>query len=92
MAYQSWDAENSPKKMRGFLDFEDDEVKFFTRRFFILKEKEKVLEYYKEDPLVYIFILIELLLKLFLILKIVTCFTFLCILTTQFPYHYHANN
>ena len=55
MACQSWEAENAPKEMRGFLDIEDDEVKFFTPRFFILKEKKKVLEYYRNDPLVCVF-------------------------------------
>ena len=52
MACHSWEAEYIPKKMRGFLEFEDEELKFFTRRFFVLKAKKKVLEYYREDPLV----------------------------------------
>ena len=40
------------KKMRGFLEIEDEEIKFFTKRFFILRRKQDVLEYYRQDPLV----------------------------------------
>jgi len=52
MASQSLEAESIPKVMKGFLEIEDDELKFFTRRFFILKEKNKVLEYYRDDPFI----------------------------------------
>eukprot|EP00794_Sanderia_malayensis_P005396 gene5396-6070_t len=37
-------------EMRGFLEIEDEEVKFFTKRFFELKRDKDILEYYKEDP------------------------------------------
>ena len=58
MASQSLEAESIPKVMKGFLEIEDDELKFFTRRFFILKEKNKVLEYYREDPFVSIIVIL----------------------------------
>lgn len=52
MATHSLEAEKARKKMRGFLEIEDDELKFFTHRFFILSHKRNVLEYFREDPLV----------------------------------------
>ena len=56
MAGQSWPTENIPKKMRGYLEIEDDELKFFTKRFFVLRRKKEKLEYYREDPFVSIFL------------------------------------
>ncbi|XP_065071646.1 pleckstrin homology domain-containing family A member 1-like [Rhopilema esculentum] len=50
MAGQSWSTENIPKKMKGYLEIEDDELKFFTKRFFVLRRKKEILEYYREDP------------------------------------------
>ena len=46
------DAERVPDDMRGYLEIEDEELKFFTRRFFILVRDPGILDYYKEDPLV----------------------------------------
>ncbi len=39
-----------PGELRGFLEIEDEELKFFTRRFFELSKERDVLEYYKQDP------------------------------------------
>ena len=50
------DAETVPDDMRGYLEIEDEELKFFTRRFFILVRDPGILDYYKEDPLVQTYI------------------------------------
>lgn len=60
MACHSFVSEQGIKKMRGFLEIEHDELKFFTRRFFILSTKRMVLDYYKEDPLVNVFFILGL--------------------------------
>eukprot|EP00112_Aurelia_sp_Birch-Aquarium-sp1_P000580 Seg1055.8 transcript_id=Seg1055.8/GoldUCD/mRNA.D3Y31 product="Pleckstrin-like domain-containing family A member 2" protein_id=Seg1055.8/GoldUCD/D3Y31 len=51
MALESLDAERVPNDMRGYLEIEDEELKFFTRRFFIFLRDTGLLDFYKEDPL-----------------------------------------
>ncbi len=38
------------RELRGYLEIEDEELKFFTKRFFELNKERDVLEYYKQDP------------------------------------------